>query len=153
MRCTCWMLLLMGGSIGEDCLAHVGRCTKLTRLELQVRAVCQHLNAVPMQCTCWLLSVFIGSVGEDCLAHVGRCTKLTRLELQVRAVLQMQCPAVYMLDAIFGQWIHRGGLPGSRWPLHTADTPGAAGKSGVRVSNCNEMQCRAVYMLNAIFGS
>jgi hypothetical protein len=30
-------LSLVDGSIGEDSLAHVGRCTKLTRLELQVR--------------------------------------------------------------------------------------------------------------------
>jgi hypothetical protein len=37
-------LSLMDGSIGEDCLAHVGRCTKLTRLELQVTQGCHRLS-------------------------------------------------------------------------------------------------------------
>jgi hypothetical protein len=47
-------LSLMDGSFGEDCLAHVGRCTKLTRLELQVRGSCNRLHTLCC-CACMIL--------------------------------------------------------------------------------------------------
>lgn len=42
-------LSLVDSGISQESLAHVGRCTKLTRLELQVRCSCK---------CCWCLFLF-----------------------------------------------------------------------------------------------
>ena len=51
-------LSLVDGDIHEDCLAHVGRCTKLTRLELQVGTLVQ--------------KKIITNIGEQHVACVGK---------------------------------------------------------------------------------